>query len=479
MPKERLYDMVVLLPGITGSVLQKDGRDIWAASPQALGRILTSKGDLTLSDDDPEVDDLGDGIRATRLMPYTYVPGLVKIDGYSHISRLITDNFKVEVGSIHSEKPANFFEFPYDWRRDNRVTARVLKRIIEQKLRQWQQYSGEKDAKVIFLAHSMGGLVARYYLEVMEGWCDCRSLITFGTPYRGSLNALNYLANGYKLALADLTEVMRSCTSVYQLLPIYKVVKVESTYQRVAEINGISGLLQARAQQALAFHREIENAVTRHREDNEYHEHGYKMLPVVGTGQPTAQSAGLVDGRLTVSRELPSGINAWFGDGDGTVPRFSAIPIELSEEYRDTFIAERHSSLQRNDKILKIIRRRLEQMQAARGLREVRGPEIDLGGAAQPAISLDLDDLYVRNEPVEFRAWLLNSSKSVGQLEASIDAIGGDEGTAVKRAFREEKDGWMLRVEGLPAGLYRLTVSTTKAGPKAPRAVHDLFEVAE
>src|SRR3989442_5952433 len=155
----------------------------------------------------------------------------------------------------------------------------------------------------------------------------------------------------------DLTEVMRSCTSVYQLLPIYEVVKVENTYKRIAEIDGIPGLAQTRAEQALSFHREIEAAVDRHREDSEYREHGYKLLPVVGVKQPTAQSAELVDGRLTVSHELPDGIDRWFGDGDGTVPRLSAIPIEMSEEYRDTFVAERHSYLQGNDKIFNIIRR--------------------------------------------------------------------------------------------------------------------------
>ena len=30
-----LNDMVVLLPGITGRVLQKDGKDVWAISGQA------------------------------------------------------------------------------------------------------------------------------------------------------------------------------------------------------------------------------------------------------------------------------------------------------------------------------------------------------------------------------------------------------------------------------------------------------------
>ncbi len=50
-----------------------------------------------------------------------------------------------------------------------------------------------------------------------------------------------------------------------------------------------------------------------------------------------------------MSRAIPAWIDPLLQDGDGTVPRLSAIPIELSNEYRDTFFAERHSSLQAND----------------------------------------------------------------------------------------------------------------------------------
>jgi hypothetical protein len=40
-----MRDLIVLLPGITGSVLQKDGHDIWALSGSALWNALTSLGD--------------------------------------------------------------------------------------------------------------------------------------------------------------------------------------------------------------------------------------------------------------------------------------------------------------------------------------------------------------------------------------------------------------------------------------------------
>jgi hypothetical protein len=42
MPQRSMRDVVVLLPGITGSVLRKDGRDVWAVSmPAALGALAS------------------------------------------------------------------------------------------------------------------------------------------------------------------------------------------------------------------------------------------------------------------------------------------------------------------------------------------------------------------------------------------------------------------------------------------------------
>lgn len=139
-------------------------------------------------------------------------------------------------------RPADFIEFPYDWRLDNRINAAMLRDLVSDRLRRWREYSHNPDARVIFLAHSMGGLVARYYLEVLEGLRDCRALITFGTLYRVSLNALDFLANGYKRLFVDLTEVMRSFPSAYQLLPIYKALRVGSDYVRVAEATGVPGV---------------------------------------------------------------------------------------------------------------------------------------------------------------------------------------------------------------------------------------------
>ncbi len=85
---EPFSDVVVVIPGIGGSVLARQGRELWAPRPGAALRAVLSLGssikDLELDGDDPTAADLGDGITATRLVPDLHVvPGLGwKIEGY-------------------------------------------------------------------------------------------------------------------------------------------------------------------------------------------------------------------------------------------------------------------------------------------------------------------------------------------------------------------------------------------------------------
>lgn len=478
MAKIPVKDVIVLLPGILGSVLQKDGGDLWEISLQALRNLLPSPNtalqQLKLVGDDPTTPDLGDGITAPRLIQGArIIPGLWKIDGYGPISSAIQETFAVKRGELHDKSAdRNYFEFPYDWRRDNRFTAGRLKEFIDERLK-IRQSTGAKDVKVILLAHSMGGLVARYYLEVLDGWKDCRGLITFGTPYRGSIKALNFLANGYKNRVIDLTDVVRSFTSVYQLLPIYEAVKAGEEYRRVSEIT-IPNVDLNRTRQALTFHRKIERAVKKHVNNDEYRRK-FQILPIVGTRQPTLQSAELSKGGLTVSNRVPAIVPALLEEGDGTVPRVSATPIELSDKYQDSFYAERHAAMQNNRQILAGLFERLKQSQVSIG--PVRGPEESHEAAERPAISvLNLEDSYEAGEPVIIRAKYLDLKDDSGRLTVKlVSTETGDEQTVVE--FQRENDEWVAVYEGLGPGIYRIKIKSDKAGPEAPLPLTDIFEV--
>lgn len=456
-----MKDVIVLLPGITGSVLSKDGHDVWALSAGAVARGVVSLGRSIASlelvhGDDPEADDLGDGITATRVLGDTHlIPGLWKIDGYGKVSAAIRRELDVVPG-------VNFFEFPYDWRRDNRVHARRLARCSREWLSAWRERSGNDDAELVLIGHSMGGLVCRQFLELHEGWRDTRLLITLGTPYRGSVNALDFLANGLTrrlgpVTLVNLTWLVSSFTSVYQLLPIYPCVDQGSGgLARVSEAASVPGVDAARAADALAFHHEIRDAVEAHRSDEEYRNRGYTIKPIAGIFQPTTQSAVVRAGGLDILRTYAGQDQG----GDGTVPSVSATPIELSNQDREVYVRERHASLQNADvtvdQIVGLLRRqRIDQTVA-----------FAVGGG----IGLDVEDVYLIGEAVLVRALPEHEWESL--VATVVEVSEGARVAAV--ALRAGDDGWHAgEIPPLPTGTYRVTV----AGGEDSSSVTDVFAV--
>jgi pimeloyl-ACP methyl ester carboxylesterase len=461
MAKHRIGDVVILLPGILGSVLACDGKEVWAPSPGAAMRAVLSLGrsvkDLELRADPWDVDDLGDGVEATRLVNDVHIiPGLWGIDGYTSISRFITDHFDVERGRT-------YFEFPYDWRRDNRVAARKLRAFADEKLHAAR--ATNPDAKLVLIGHSMGGLVARYFLECLDGWRDTRTLVTFGTPYRGSLNALDFLANGFvkkigPLKVVDLSQLLHSLTSVYQLLPIYPCVDVGSGYRRVAELapEVIADLdldidLDRAGSALRDFHRAIEAGVAAH------DPRPYAIHSVVGIAQGTLQSARIADGRFVVEQHYDGEDMG----GDGTVPRVSSTPIETDDmqpAYQPMYSGDRHASLQNADpvqtQLLGILTARPLQ-----GFKEVRG------------LRLEADEILAADEPLDVRVLPDRGNLDLAATVVSL-ATGHDVGEP-RPLRRDADDVHHLTVEPLPPGDYRLTVRGAGTSAELIDPVHGLF----
>jgi len=448
MAKPVIGDVIVLLPGITGSVLQKDGRYVWAMTARTVADALFTLGrsvtDLELRDDRAD-----DGVTAPLVMPDLHlIPGLWKIDGYSKASRYIEDHFDVTPGR-------NFHELPYDWRRDNRIAAGQLKEKTDRWLHDWRR--DHPDAKLILIGHSMGGLVSRYFIECLDGWRDTRMLITFGTPYRGSLNAFNALVHGVKkslgpIMLIDLSRLLRSFTSVYQLLPIYPCYDSgDGRMVRVSEAF-IPNLDVEKARAGDAFHREIEAAVTAHLDDDEYLRNRYAIHPIVGTFQRTLQSARM-SGHTVEFLDRYQGEDA---DGDGTVPRVSATPIEFPHEEGAMFAAERHASLQNNDPVLV----QLAGILSARDTSRVR---------AGSSVGLELDDAFGPEEPISFR---VRSEDPMAELTAVVKFADTDGLVALIR-LGTGGDWRANEIPPLPPGAYRLTI----AGESAVEPLSDVFVV--
>lgn len=133
---------------------------------------------------------------------------------------------------------ATCFEFDFDWRLSNAVNAVRLGEFIEKVVRFARAEQGcVGDPKVDVVAHSMGGLILRYYLRygkqplpadgsppklTWDGAMHVEHALLIGTPNGGSQMALHRLIEGLpeSPAMPEFAPAMvGSMPSLYQLLP--------------------------------------------------------------------------------------------------------------------------------------------------------------------------------------------------------------------------------------------------------------------
>lgn len=129
------------------------------------------------------------------------------------------------------------YVFPYDWRQDNVRNARELVRRIERLKSRLQR----PDLKFNVVAHSMGGLIARYAAmygdaDLPEGdgpiqptWAGAAhisKIVMIGVPNEGSTDAFATLIEGYSI-----TEGLRRRVPLLNKLTAQDVVRTPSVFQ--------------------------------------------------------------------------------------------------------------------------------------------------------------------------------------------------------------------------------------------------------
>ncbi|MGW6884663.1 lipase/acyltransferase domain-containing protein [Streptomyces goshikiensis] len=476
----RFDDLIVVLPGIGGSTLHRGGAPVWKP-PLALGGALRPFGHALeqLAGDHRLLDDPGyeDGIVASGLIgaPVT-IPGLTKLNQYRRLRSRLLGCFDLVQGDSNVDgRPANYFEFPYDWRRDNRVSAERLKALVDRELPKWEAALPYGRPRTVLLGHSMGGLVAKYYLDVLGGWEHCRTLITFGTPFRGSLAALDVLAGGVRAlgtTLDTVSAVVGEFTSVHQLLPRYPVLVDRRPGARpdagARHVHGspvpLGALDLGRAKAAYKdFHRPMDGKGTG----------PVSVVPVVGYGHPTLQTAVLDRKGLLITEE-PAALDEsqqWLGTGDRTVPAVSAIPVELSGTATWAWENATHSTIHATDAVLDRLVRTLAL--PGSGLRNLQGPDADVPGTAFPAgpdplaLALHVDDVYAADQPVVLTC---RSPETATEGEPPVLSL-SPPGGAVRTVFDADDGTARWTVTGLTPGTYEVTVTV------GSRSVTDVFEV--
>ncbi|MFE0355889.1 hypothetical protein ACFW2K_10245 [Streptomyces nigra] len=333
------HDAVVVVPGIMGSELRDTttGNVIWGlANPGWLAKAwLTRKGLAPLQLTPAEMAGDYSRVEAPRLLQTpAWSPFLRGVEPYGKLLRT------VESAVAHRDA---IMTFPYDWRLPVAVNAARLAQESRGHLQRWLRHAAhaaarkkavdERPARLVFIAHSMGGLVT--YAALTTGGdsdllADTRGVMTLGTPFAGSVVAANILnaRQGGPLPLphARLAAAAATMPAVHELLPRFLCVEDALDVRRltpadVADLGGDKDLAKAAEDFFGTLYRQ---PLPHHR-------------PVVGIRQNTVQSMKLVDGLVTASeycfrtdtdgsvkrdaQGAPLRYQVW---GDGTVHRESA-----------------------------------------------------------------------------------------------------------------------------------------------------------
>ena len=381
---------VIVIPGVLGSELVDDetGKTVWGAfrgtyaDPRDEEDIQLIA--LPISAEVP-FKELKDGVRSNGVLETLQVSLLgIPLNLRAYFGILTTlgaggyaDQSLGQTGIDYGDDHFTCFQFDYDWRRDNVENAARLKQFIDEKRAYIQAEYKERygienaDVKFDIVAHSMGGLITRYFLRYGDaplaeydsvpeptwaGVADVETVVLVGPPNGGATKTFEQLINGYDDGRPVLplypSYLMGTFPSVYQLLPRSRQNRI--LYDDEAPIEDIyDGELWARYGWGLsatdrkttefirnalpdvtddASRREIASAyqTAALKRAKAFHQaldmpaqqpEGLNLFLVAGDATQTQQL-------VTVDRKTGEPRVTGYGPGDGTVPRYSALADE-------------------------------------------------------------------------------------------------------------------------------------------------------
>ncbi|WP_331742759.1 lipase/acyltransferase domain-containing protein [Streptomyces sp. NBC_00868] len=336
------HDAVVVVPGIMGSELYDTSRNevIWGlANSRWLTRAwLTRSGLDSLRLTPDELAGEHGRVRARRLLETAAWSPFFK--GFEPYHKLLNT---IESTVAHHSA---ILTFPYDWRLPVSAHARTLAAAARDHLTRWRSHPAQiaarahavddREARLVFIAHSMGGLVTYAALNLggdHDLTDDTRGVMTLGTPFQGSVVAANILntLQGAPLPLPHnrLATAAATMPGVHDLLPRFLCLEDGPTVRTLtpADVADLGGDKELFAASQNFFGDLYRQPLPHHR-------------PIAGIGQETVQSlqlhAGVVhaseycfreDSNGELKRDKHGRPLRYPVKGDGTVHRVSASPV--------------------------------------------------------------------------------------------------------------------------------------------------------
>ena len=314
---------VVFVPGAMGTELWRGEDRIWPNVRQLL--------------QDPGAFHIENPLEPRGLVGQVVViPNVFKMERYNRFSEFLEETLGYERGR-------DLLEVGYDWRNDLRQAARLLHERIED----WGV-----DRPITLVAHSMGCLVARYYVERLGGKNKVERLILLGGPHNGFPKSILFLATGRDMLpfgmLRDrIREGLANFPAFYQLLPPYACIEDE-TGRKLSALRDESWVAEPQRhllRDALKFRRELGASVS------------VPVVSVFGYGLKTVTGLRVSHGSDGMWRKLELVIEE---GGDATVPDSSAI-VKNSEIHP---VQQHHGSLYVDNDVRKRLRLELTRSAA-------------------------------------------------------------------------------------------------------------------
>ncbi|MFT3742759.1 MAG: hypothetical protein QM785_00565 [Pyrinomonadaceae bacterium] len=224
---------VIIIPGVTGSELinPKTEKTVWFSVKR------DKDDDMRLPMMSSVLSENRDSLVPKDIIRKVELPVLPDVEVYQTLIDALVARGYTEGDWNKPQATDVFYVFAYDWRRDNVESAKQLM----QKMQTAKRLLKKNDLKFDILAHSMGGLIARYAAmygdadlprtgsptPTWAGAAHIDKLMMFGTPNEGAMSSLDSLINGYPIVadrklpfIDDLRpEDVMSNPSAFQLLP--------------------------------------------------------------------------------------------------------------------------------------------------------------------------------------------------------------------------------------------------------------------
>jgi pimeloyl-ACP methyl ester carboxylesterase len=347
----------------------------------------------------------------------------------------------------------NLLVFAYDWRLSNFDNAQRLDALVAAHIPAGKQFD--------IIAHSMGGIVTRIYLDRYQSARAVNQVIYLGTPFLGSMDTLGTIKEGWGFPLTNLAggrelvaRVAMSFPSMLEMLPRYTdccyVRKLDGSRQSL-------DIFDPQTWKLLGWLPSTYSDPARFARFSNELRHSASLTPLLSSPAPSGVyemifASDIYDTlRLVGMKEGKTTPRDWVfttSKGDGTVPVWSVARSTNSSEYSSTLPSfAKHEHLFDDKWVTSVVFRRL--------LSDHPNEPFQIGAPGRPLIT---NQNTGAGWPVD-----------IAKVSLNKDMLKPNETIAAELTIQLESPA-----SDLQPGLYQPSAFLAKNGRRLPLTVHEI-----